>query len=88
MRLLNDELISALEHDVDAAYLADCAEDNISPADYTYRIFEGFNFHNQMSIFCVIGDNNDYCGEWHGLWSDADQEMADLAEKAKRLQNS
>jgi len=53
-------------------------ESHFLAQEVTYRVSEGFDHYNQKPLFQLVGVNNDYVGEWHTTWQDAEDEHAKL----------
>lgn len=45
-----------------------------------FKIYEGYDWHNDVPLYQVIGTNNDYVGEWHTHYEDAELELEKLHE--------
>lgn len=39
-----------------------------------FKIYEGYDWHNDVPLYQVIGTNNGYVGEWHTHYEDAELE--------------
>lgn len=44
----------------------------------SFKIYEGYDWHNGTPLYQVIGTNNDYVGEWHTHHEDAELELEQL----------
>lgn len=49
-----------------------------------FKIYEGYDWHNDVPLYQVIGTNNDYAGEWHNHYEDAELELEGLQMESKK----
>lgn len=45
---------------------------------FKFKIFEGYNHLKQKPIYQVIGENNEYVGEWHESKAEAEKELKQM----------
>lgn len=49
-----------------------------------FKIYEGYDWHNGNPLYQVIGTNNEYVGEWHTHYEDAELELESLETESKK----